>query len=1360
MREVKKMANKKYEKVEDLPGVGEGAAKKLEEAGFKTIEQIATASVSELKEIAGLGEGTAEKAIKAARDSLDMGFESADVLAEKRKLVGRLTTGSKELDALIGGGIESLPGEEEILILNKNGTLERKEIGKLVEEAITENNIKQSQEKTIVVKENKNHIKAIAFDNDYNIKQKNITAFVKHKRTEKVLEIKISRGKTIQVTAGHSLFKTNGEKIVPTEAGSLKAGDYVAVPKQIRYENDLKEINLVETLSESETNWLERVFAKTPKYVDYLYDYYENEIKQAIKKENKAERFFSDWKYEKILPLNILRHLPKEAYTTQTLKQYEVRIGADKLMNATIPLDEETMWLLGFAFAECGTTKATPQIGINQEITNTQALQKTQTILLQKTGVNAPIFQEVRENSTQNKIITGNMALWLFFKAIGLGEYCHDKKTPNFIFGLKKEKIASFLQGYFEGDGVTKRGIAGWTTSSEEMAKDICTLLTIIGETPVHNKLKHKNPEYKTMHIIYAFQLKDINALGKNPEERQEKNILPVKGMIIKICQEEKLTGKLNKYYNGAQINEPTIRTVKEFCQKAKKYTQNEKIFALEKLAKSDLRFEKISSITERKEQPEYVYDIQTLDNPIIDNFITSNLVCAHNTQSITEVYGKMASGKCVSKDTLILYFNPDTAHLKSIEEIYQTYAVNEIPFDGGVAADLKKPVSVIGIDFNGNIKTATAEKLFKEKVKNITQITTERGTELNLTNKHPLLTISSEGIQWKSSGLIKEGEFIGTPQEIKYLGKETLTKEDAYFLGLFVAEGTGNPLSITAFEPKIQAWLKQFIKTKFGYEPTQSRNKTITLFKKPTKTYLGNLANTNAGTKQVPQEIIASNEETIKAFLAGYIEGDGYLGSTVEMTTKSKKLAHELTYLFTRIGIQTSINEKPVNETTYYRISINGNKNKKIIEKIMEHSIVKNKNLAGEINFSTKYGAPIIAVHPIIMRAYKKLTGSRRRFNKWNKKTMLEGKLNTAFISYLATKPKTERITKETLQQIQDFFKQRMLDLGKTYELLKSPTKEKIIDGLAVLPYKTQEVYKKLGLKRSTFQNYVTRKMPENKIKEIANTLQAMIEETIQDTQLIKDLKTLEITLDQTIAWEKIIKKEEKEYNDWVYDLSVPQTKSFIGGNKPTWLHNSQWCFQTAVTVQLPKEQGGLEGGCLYIDSENSFRPERVIQVAKKFGLEVEQVLKNIYVARAYNAEHQMILADKATEMIKEKNIKLVIVDSLTAQFRAEFVGRGTLAERQQKLNKHMRTLQKLAEMSNVAVLVTNQVMSRPDILFGDPTEPVGGNVVGHASKTRLYLRKSKEDKRVAKLVDSPSLPDGEALYRITENGIEDIDE
>jgi len=203
-----------------------------------------------------------------------------------------------------------------------------------------------------------------------------------------------------------------------------------------------------------------------------------------------------------------------------------------------------------------------------------------------------------------------------------------------------------------------------------------------------------------------------------------------------------------------------------------------------------------------------------------------------------------------------------------------------------------------------------------------------------------------------------------------------------------------------------------------------------------------------------------------------------------------------------------------------------------------------------------------------------------------------------------------------------------------------------------------------------------------------------------------------------------------------------------------------TQWCFETAVTVQLPKEKGGLDGNCLYIDSENSFRPERVVEISKHLNLDPQKVLKNIFVARAYNSDHQMLLAEKAGEMVKDKGVKLVIVDSLMAQFRSEFVGRGTLADRQQKINKHMRVLQQLAEMNNVAVLVTNQVMERPDIMFGDPTAPVGGNIVAHASKTRIYLRKSKEDKRVAKLVDSPSLPDGEAIYRVTENGLEDIAE
>ena len=153
-------------------------------------------------------------------------------------------------------------------------------------------------------------------------------------------------------------------------------------------------------------------------------------------------------------------------------------------------------------------------------------------------------------------------------------------------------------------------------------------------------------------------------------------------------------------------------------------------------------------------------------------------------------------------------------------------------------------------------------------------------------------------------------------------------------------------------------------------------------------------------------------------------------------------------------------------------------------------------------------------------------------------------------------------------------------------------------------------------------------------------------------------------------------------------------------------------------------------------------------------------QVLENIFVARAYNSDHQMVLAEQVGSMIKEKNVKLVIVDSVTSNFRADFSGRGELAARQQKLNRHLHTLQRLADVYNVAVYITNQVMARPDILFGDPTVAIGGHILGHFSTHRLYVRKSKGNTRIARIIDSPNLPEGEAVYIIAPEGIRDPEE
>jgi DNA repair protein RadA len=181
-----------------------------------------------------------------------------------------------------------------------------------------------------------------------------------------------------------------------------------------------------------------------------------------------------------------------------------------------------------------------------------------------------------------------------------------------------------------------------------------------------------------------------------------------------------------------------------------------------------------------------------------------------------------------------------------------------------------------------------------------------------------------------------------------------------------------------------------------------------------------------------------------------------------------------------------------------------------------------------------------------------------------------------------------------------------------------------------------------------------------------------------------------------------------------------------------------------------------------VFIDTENTFRPERIIDLCKGAEIEPDEVLKNIKVARAYNSDHQMLLAEKVEDLIKNQGlkVKLVIVDSLTAHFRAEFIGRGTLAERQQKLNKHMHTLLKLADMYNLAVYLTNQVMAKPDIFFGDPTQAIGGHIVAHASTFRIYLRKGKKGSRVAKLIDSPNLPEGEAAFMVETPGLKDIKE
>ncbi|MGD2201563.1 MAG: DNA repair and recombination protein RadA [Candidatus Bathyarchaeota archaeon] len=199
-----------------------------------------------------------------------------------------------------------------------------------------------------------------------------------------------------------------------------------------------------------------------------------------------------------------------------------------------------------------------------------------------------------------------------------------------------------------------------------------------------------------------------------------------------------------------------------------------------------------------------------------------------------------------------------------------------------------------------------------------------------------------------------------------------------------------------------------------------------------------------------------------------------------------------------------------------------------------------------------------------------------------------------------------------------------------------------------------------------------------------------------------------------------------------------------------------SQICQQLCLTVQLPEEQGGLNGGALYIDTENTFRPERILQIAPRYDLDPDEALKKIIYAEAYTSNHQTVLLENADEVIKENGIRLIVVDSVTSHFRSEYLGREMLAPRQQELNKHLHKLIRLSRSFNTTVVVTNQVMAQPDAFFARMVKPVGGHIMAHTSHTRVFLRKGRSNLRIAKLVVSPFLPEGETPFRITERGVE----
>jgi len=196
-------------------------------------------------------------------------------------------------------------------------------------------------------------------------------------------------------------------------------------------------------------------------------------------------------------------------------------------------------------------------------------------------------------------------------------------------------------------------------------------------------------------------------------------------------------------------------------------------------------------------------------------------------------------------------------------------------------------------------------------------------------------------------------------------------------------------------------------------------------------------------------------------------------------------------------------------------------------------------------------------------------------------------------------------------------------------------------------------------------------------------------------------------------------------------------------------------------ASCQMPS--AGYPGGkVIFIDTENTFRPDRLKEIANRFDLEADSMLDNVLYARAYTSDHQLELLDYVAAKFHEEMgvFKLLIVDSVMALFRVDYSGRGELADRQQKLAQMMSRLQKISEEYNVAVFITNQMTADPGAALSfqaDPKKPIGGHILAHASTTRIYLKKGRAENRIAKIFDSPDMPENEATFAICSGGISD---
>jgi DNA repair protein RadA len=706
-------------------------------------------------------------------------------------------------------------------------------------------------------------------------------------------------------------------------------------------------------------------------------------------------------------------------------------------------------------------------------------------------------------------------------------------------------------------------------------------------------------------------------------------------------------------------------------------------------------------------------------------------------TWAMTEFYGEFGSGKCVSGDTKVVYFNDEHMHFETIAEMYEKYrAVNgEVRHGDGYVVPVPS-VKVVGYDS----RLAQATYIYRERVSRIFTVSTEQGRRIDSAHWHKFLTVTKMGLVWKNAADLKAGDWIAAPRSIRHKGCNAIQEKDAYFLGLFASSGELAPPSISTGSRRVASWATRYLKDRFYLEVQarrQGRAYRLILSDCSVLSLLDTLLPQSTKEARVPQSVVDGSDEVVRHFLAGYFESKRSQGIGAVTVSGSRELLECVSYLLRRLGVSSSLSHIRKSAGKECRLTVPP-------EEAVNLSTLPFLSPSREMPRAAERRIPVAKY---ILNVYREAMGAGSGTALKNGGSV-EKKLSRSARG-------SNTVDQGTLDEARRLFEERVALLRRRLSELGSIQLSDAASfsscagsvGLGV-----RDIASACRIPESEVRRFFLGGVPPGRADEVMSCLERIL------IGRISLLETAVSTLAEAEAfdWDRVTDVVPGQFDGFVYDLSVPDGHAFVGGNLPTLMHNSQVCHTLSVTVQLPKEQGGLSAGAVYIDTEGTFRPERIAEIAEARGMNPEEVLSRITVARAYNSAHQELIVRDLGKVIEPNKVKLVVLDSGVAHYRAEFVGRGTLAERQQRLNRFMHQLLRVAEVYNVAVVVTNQVQAAPDTFFGDPSRPTGGHVVAHTSTYRIYLRKAAKN-RIARMVDSPYHPERDAVFVLNEKGIDD---